>query len=88
MGASEGIGAASATEAGSAAYTGRVMITAGPAMTAAASVAAASLRRRFMRIPSVRFVLGLDQGRTFPSGLVVANIVRDITRKIALGGPS
>src|SRR5229473_778613 len=36
---------------------------------------------------SFRFVLGVNQGRTFPSGPDVANIVRDITRKTALGGP-
>src|ERR1700694_4831825 len=58
MGASEGIGAASATSGVPAACTGPAIMTAGPAMTAAASVAAAKLSRRFMRSPSVRFVHG------------------------------
>src|SRR5260370_28246771 len=86
MGASEGIGAASATGAGRAAFAGAVIMTAGAAMMAAASVASAKLRRRFIRSPSIysRPHLRPDE---FPSGLDVTNIVRDITRKIALGGP-
>ena len=47
MGASDGIGAASATAAGNAAWAGE-----NPEITAAASMAAANLRRRFMRGPS------------------------------------
>src|SRR5258706_2185908 len=90
MGASEGIGAASAMDAGSAAFAGPETMIAGPAMTAAASVAAASLRRRFMRSPSVRFVLGVNRGRTFPSGLIDANTIRYYTEECAgrslLGG--
>src|ERR1700737_4381232 len=51
MGASEGIGAASAMSAAPvAAYKGLGIITAGPAMMAAASAAAAKLRRRFMPV--------------------------------------
>src|ERR1700724_944975 len=60
MGASEGIGAASAMSADPVApYAGRGRVTAGPPITAVASAAAAKkLKRRFMRSPSVRFVLG------------------------------
>src|SRR5882724_8341608 len=72
------------------AFAGPETMTAGPAMTAAASVAAASLRRRFMRSPSVRFLLGVNRGRTFPSGLIDANTIRYYTEECAgwslLGG--
>src|SRR6266403_6317997 len=89
MGASEGIGAASAAGAGRAAYAGPGAIAAGPAMTAAVSVAAANLRRRFMRGPSVRFFSAtLKAGRVVRPALGIVNIVHDTTRKTALGGPS
>src|ERR1700722_19431636 len=82
MGASEGIGAASAM-AGSAAFAGSETMTADPAMGAAARVAAASLRRRFIRSPSVRFVLDVNRGRTFPSGPIHANFARYYTEERA-----
>src|SRR6266404_2654051 len=54
---------------------------------AAASVAAANLRRRFMRGPSVRFFSAtLKAGRVVRPALGIVNIVHDTTRKTALGG--
>ena len=90
MGASDGIGAASATGAGKAAYTGAVLTIAVPAMTAAARVAAANSRRRFMRSP-FRWICSrrAKRGRTsYRPALWPPRSSCDITRKIVLGGPS
>src|SRR3984957_21226018 len=88
IGASEGIGAASATGAGTGAYAAPATMAAGPAMAAAASIAAANLKRRFMPILPFARSLPAHRGRANQPGPDAANRVPDITRKIAFGGPS